>query len=161
MSVSGTTITPETVAAVTDSAGIDNDYQAVGVDFDATINKLFCCYEKESGSGYMYGSIGTISGTTMSWGSSSAINSASVENMDHTTYVQYDTNAGKCVVLYALNSGNSAAQVLTEINTGGLTAQSDYYVQNDGTLATTPSTKATKKIGKAYTTTQLNIEYTS
>jgi len=161
LSVSGTTITPETVAEVTDSAGIDNDYQAVGVDFDATTNKLFCCYEKESGSGYMYGSVGTISGTTMSWGSSSAINSASVENMDHTTYVQYDTNAGKCVVLYALNSGNSAAQVLTEINTGGLTAQSDYYVQNDGTLATTPSTKATKKIGKAYTTTQLNIEYTS
>ncbi len=94
-----------------------------------------------------------VSGSTFSFGASVVFETGSTEY----TSTVYDTNADKFVV--AFNDGGASDQgravVQTSSKTVGLTIGSTYYVQDDGTLATTSSSVTA---GKALANTTLLLK---
>jgi len=94
---------------------------------------------------------GTVSGTSISFGTAVSYNPAS------TTYQRmvYDSNAEKSVVAYtdAGNSNYGTATVIT--SSQDLTVGSTYYVQDDGSLSTTSSSVTA---GKALSSTTLLLK---
>ena len=70
------------------------------IAYDTANNKFFIFYDKQSGG--VRGLIGTVSGTSISFGSESTISSANVTHTD----VVYDASAGKALVVYR-DTGNS------------------------------------------------------
>mgnify|MGYP003119780358 CR=1 FL=1 len=70
------------------------------IAYDTANNKFFIFYDKQSGG--IRGLIGTVSGTSISFGSESTINSANVTHTD----VVYDASAGKALLVYR-DTGNS------------------------------------------------------
>ena len=94
--VSGTSMSfgSEAVYSGTSTSG-DHD-----IAYDTANNKFFIFYDKQSGG--VRGLIGTVSGTSISFGSESTISSANVTHTD----VAYDASAGKALVVYR-DTGNS------------------------------------------------------
>ena len=92
---------------------------SVGGDFDLAYdtanNKFFIFYDEQSAG--VRGLIGTVSGTSISFGSQSTISSANVTDTD----VVYDASAGKALVVYR-DTGNSHYPTLQALdNTFALT----------------------------------------
>jgi hypothetical protein len=158
-----------------------------------TANELVVCYKDGGNSSYGTVIVGTVSGTSISFGSEFIFNAAASDN----NFVFFDpSTAGQFVVCYK-DYGNSnygtaivgqldAQAVATNLtsdnfigvstdayvdgetatitlpggvstNQSGLTAGSTYYVQADGTLATTPSDPSVE-VGKAVTPTTLLLK---
>ena len=72
-----------------------------GICFDSTANKIVVV-GRTTNNGYGVAAVGTVSGTSISFGSAATFNSASTMY----TSVSYDTNADKHVIAYR-NSGNN------------------------------------------------------
>ena len=72
--------------------------------YDSTSNKIVLAYEDQSNSNYGTAVIGTISGTTISWGTPVVFNSASTA--DGSIDVVYDPDQNKSVIVYR-DIGNS------------------------------------------------------
>ncbi len=95
-----------TISGTSMSFGSEAVYSGTSVSADADIaydtanNKFFIFYDKASGG--VRGLIGTVSGTSISFGSESTISSANVTHTD----VAYDASAGKALVVYR-DTGNS------------------------------------------------------
>ena len=99
----------------------------------------------------------TISGTSVSFNTPLATSTGSVEDGS----CVYDSNSDKVVISYrdTPNSGHGTAAVYTPSSTlSTLVAGTDYYVQADGTISTT-STSPAVKLGKALSTTSINLEF--
>ena len=143
--------------------------------FDSTNNKVIIAYKDGGNSNYGTAIVGTVSGTSISFGSATVFESASVNQVS----LAFDSSNDKVVIAYQDN-GNSnygtaivyqpvAGPAVTNLTTenyagisdgaysnaatatiqtagsiddaqSGLTAGQAYYVQEDGTLATTPDT---------------------
>ena len=152
--------------------------------FDSGSNKIVIAYADQGNSAHGTAVIGTVSGTSISFGSPSIFESANVNHIS-TTYdssnnkvvINYmdggNSNYGTSVVFQTTASSNSAdfigitAEAISDTATGavnvyggineaqtGLTIGSDYYVQADGSLSTTASSV---KVGQAISATTINM----
>jgi len=169
----------------------------VSVAFDPnTAGKFVVAYRDQDNSSYGTAVVGTVSGTSISYGSDYIFNAGTT----YYIFIAFDPNdSGKFVVVYhdSSNSGYGTAitgQIATTVNVTNLTAtnflgitdaaitsgasgsitikgglkselssltpNSIYYVQSDGSV-TTASTAPAVRIGKALSSTTLNLEYSS
>ena len=151
--------------------------------FDQNINKPIILYQDNSNSSYGTLRIGTVSGTSISFGSEfvfnnsgTLFNSAVYSTTDEKIVIAYadDVLFGKGAVLTpSYVQTNSAdfigitAEAISDTATGpvnvyggineaqtGLTIAADYYVQDDGSLSTTASSV---KVGQAISATTINM----
>jgi hypothetical protein len=156
---------------------------AISCTFDSVGGKVVIAYKEDAVTDYGTVIVGTVSGTTISFGSSVVFESAITLAIS----TAFDTAAGKVVIAYR-DLGNSSygtsvvfsppasnntsfigitAEAIADTATGsvnvfggineaqsGLTIGSDYYVQADGSIATTVSDV---KIGQAISATTINI----
>src|SRR6056300_815708 len=156
--------------------------------FDPYTNQVIIAYTDLSNSSYGTLIVGTVSGTSISFGSEVIFNTA------NSTYIRsvFDTSQNKVVITYQ-DAGNNnyiagivytppgtfsetnanswigiAAENIADTATGiidlpgavnrsqtGLTTNSIYYVDSDGSVTTTPTIYG--KIGRAYSATELQI----
>jgi hypothetical protein len=177
--VSGTSISFGT-PVVFESAG---SYY-ISATFDSNLNKVVIAYQDVGNSGFGTAIVGTVSGTSISFGTPVVFESADSSYISAT----FDSNLNKVVIAYsdAGNSGFGTATVFATLTTTahewigissgdysdaeeaiiftlgdiadnqtGLTTNNVYYVDVDGTL-TTNSTGG-YKIGRALSATKLLI----
>ena len=71
--------------------------------YDAAAQKVVIAYIRENASGHGYAVVGTVSGTSVSFGSPAAFNSAGTSHL----FATYDAGAQKIVIAYS-NNGNSS-----------------------------------------------------
>lgn len=181
-SISGTTISFGS-SVVFEYAS--SDYFALS--YDAFNEKVVISYRDGGNSNYGTLIVGTVSGTSISFGTASVFESAHANNISSV----YDSVNQKVVISYK-DSGNSswgtavvfrnestnsadfigiADESISDTASGnitikggistnvtGLTPNATYYVQADGSLSTTASSVLA---GKALSTTSINLDYTS
>lgn len=98
--VSGTSISFGTAVTFTAgylSSGLNN--RATSCAYDSANNKVFVSYLNGTDS-YAYGIVGTVSGTSISFGTASAMNSTASAYLQ----AEYDENSGKVVLAYTASS---------------------------------------------------------
>jgi len=141
--VSGTSISFGT-STVFDS-GSSTSY--ISVTFDSSLNKVLISFKGASSDGFSIQ--GTVSGTSISFGTAAVFEAAAISWLGSA----YDANAQKVVLAFQdTTAGDGESLVVNPTN--ALTIGSNYFVQDDGTLATTSSST---KAGKAISTTALNL----
>ena len=180
--VSGTSISFG-AATVFESAGTEY----VSATFDSSANKVVIAYRDSPNTDRGTAIVGTVSGTSISFGS------AVVYNSGVTSYVTatFDSTANKVVIAYrdqgnsnygtgivftvgstnntsfigitdaAISSAASGSVTIKggiSSNVSSLTPNATYYVQTDGTLTTTSSSVLA---GKALSSTSINLDYTT
>ena len=142
--VSGTSISFGT-AVVYESASVNY----TSITFDSNINKVIIAYEDIGNSEYGTFVIGTVSGTSISFGTPAVFNAGEILY----STINFDSNSKRSVICYedAGNSQYGTAIVLTPAGTPeDLTIGQQYFVQTDGTLGTSaddPSVIAGTAIG--------------
>jgi hypothetical protein len=105
--VSGTSISFGTKAAVDTTYG----YQMIGgLTYDANAQKHLFFRPRVGGGTVADGYVGTISGTSVSWGSAT---SATTTQSLSVGWGSYDSNAQKVVVTYRIGAGGMGSQVAT------------------------------------------------
>jgi len=102
--VSGTTISFGT--GVTFNAA---DTNSIGIGFDSNENKVVIAYKNRGNSDYGTSIVGTVSGTSISFGSATVYQSS---NSEFNT-VTFDSSNNKVVVAYTCNATNGTASVGT------------------------------------------------
>jgi hypothetical protein len=164
--------------------------------YDTTNQKVIIAYMNSNNSNYGTAIVGTVSGTSISFGSATIFNSATTQEIA----CSYDINAAKILISYRdggnSNSGTAIVGTVSQTaavfssgrlhrhlrrchqastsyghciwsvtikggistNVTGLTANSTYYVQTNGTLSTTVSSVLA---GKALSSTSINLDYTT
>ena len=176
--VSGTSISFGT-PVVFESA--DSSY--ISATYDSTNAKICIAYRDNGNSNYGTAVVGTVSGTSISFGTPLVYETATTRDQATT----YDPDSQKVVIAYR-DDGNSSygtallfstgssnntdfigitAEAISDTATGavnvyggineaqtGLTIGADYYVQNDGSISTTASAV---KIGQAISATTINM----
>jgi len=188
LSQSGTSVSTAGSPVVFASA---NTEHASGI-YNSTDDKYTVFYRRNSspaGSKYI---VGTVSTTSISFGSISQFDANTTRNYERYA-TTYDTNANRVVCFYyrdsspyegyavvlknagvennsanfvgitdaAISSGASGSITIkggVSTNVTGLTPNSTYYVQNDGSLSTTSSSVTA---GKALSATSINLDYSS
>ena len=143
--VSGTSISYGT-AVVFNSHGYTN-YSSV--TFDSNANKVVIAYQggaSPSGSA----SVGTVSGTAISFVTAVVFNSA---HAPYTTST-FDSNSNKTVIAFQDDGNSSYGTGIVGTLGNDFTIGSNYYVQSDGTFATSAGTPSVKA-GLAISTTSL------
>ena len=132
-------------ATVFESAASDH----ISATFDSNINKIVIAYEDEGNSDHGTVVVGTVSGTSISFGSAEVFESASTNTISAT----FDSNANKVVIGFK-DAGNSNYGTAVAIAPAGspedLTIGQQYFVQTDGSLDTSaddPSVIAGTAIG--------------
>jgi len=172
----------------------DSRYNSIAFDPN-TANKFVVTYRDKGNSYYGTAVVGTVSGTSISYGSEVVFNSG---NSSHISAAFDPNTAGKFVVAYKDGNSNYGTAILGQLAAtvsatnltatnflgitdaaitsgasgsvtikGGLkselsslTPNSIYYVQTDGSV-TTVSTAPAVRIGKALSSTTLNLEFSS
>ena len=161
----------------------------VAIKFDSTANRILIAYKDEGNSNYGTGVTGAVSGTNITFGTPVVFNSGSTEQI----HLAFDSNSNKIVAAYkdvsnsnfgtsvVLTTNQSSTNITTENYIGisggaysdaatatilvsgsisdaqtGLTAGEHYYVQDDGSLATSPQS-AWAYAGTALSATELLI----
>jgi len=179
--VSGTSISFGSRATLT-----TNSTEYINSTYDDTAKAIVTGFwDSTAGQGSVQ--IGTVSGTSITYGS--ALQLASGQSTWNS--LVYDANAGKTVIAYVDSGDNGYSAVLQaggastnstdfigiadsaisdtasgsvtikggiSTNVTGLTANATYYVQDDGTLSTTTSSVLA---GKALSSTSINLDYTT
>ena len=179
--VSGTAISFGT-AVVFESANTS----FISATFDSSANKITIAYSDGGNSQYGTAIVGTVSGTSLSFGAAVVFESANSQNIS----ITYDSANNKVVIVYqdnpnsfygtsvvftvgssnntsfigitseAISNGATGAiNTFGGINTvqTGLTIASDYYVQGNGTLSTASASPAIK-VGQALSATTINMK---
>ena len=149
--VSGTGISFGTEATVqTISAYITHPAMTYSPD----AGRVVIVYSNGDNSTYGTYAIGAVSGTDITYETPVVFAAAATEDCG----IAYDTNLDKFVISFkdVGNSNHGTSVVLTLTGAvPALTIGTDYYVQNDGTLATTTSTVPA---GRALSTTSMLLE---
>ena len=84
------------------------------VSYDPVADKVIISYWNESNSDYPEVIVGTISGTTISFGTSVVVNSAGTQDSPE---IVYNTAAAKTVIYYTQNSGAGSSTAYTKLIT--------------------------------------------
>ena len=149
--ISGTSIsfgTEATVQSITSYIA----YPAMSYSPDS--QRVVIVYMNADNSSYGTYALGSVSGTDITYDTPVVFAAASTEDCG----IAYDTNADKFVVSFkdTANSNHGTSVVLTLTGAvPALTIGSDYYVQDDGTLATTVSSVPA---GRALSATSILLE---
>jgi len=149
--VSGTSISFGSAVIYSGSSTADWGFAV----FDAAANKVVISYSDLSNSSHGTVIVGTVSGTSITFGTALVFN-----NAGDTNYIGsgFDSNLNKVVTAYqdANNSNYGTSVVVTLTGASpALTIGTDYFVQTDGTLSTTTSTVPA---GRALSTTSILLE---
>ena len=125
------------------------------ISFDPnTSGKFLISYSDDGNSGFGTAQVGTLSGTSVSFSTSTVFNSGDIQYPS----IAYDPNtANKFVIVYRDKGNASYATAIVGNLSSGLTIGSNYYVQADGTVSTV-STSPAVNIGKAISTTSLILK---
>ena len=130
------TISGTTVSYGTPVVFQSQNLEYLGGAYDSTNEKVLVCYRGyDTGQNfYLYGVVGTVSGTSISWGTPAALNSTA--SYMATQGVQFDSNTGKFLVCYqdGGSSSNAAALVAT---ISGTSVSAGTPVSFDSTGSTT------------------------
>ena len=143
--VSGTAISFGTAVVYNASSS-----SAQAATFDSNLNKVIIAYRRSSpNEGNV--SVGTVSGTSISFGNAATFNAANTAY----TSMAFDTTNNKTVIAYRdSGDGNKGTSVVINL-TSNLAIGTDYFVQSDGTLSTISSTVPA---GRALSTTSILLE---
>lgn len=149
--VSGTSISFGSAVIYSGSSTADWGFAV----FDAAANKVVISYSDLSNSSHGTVIVGTVSGTSITFGTALVFN-----NAGDTNYIGsgFDSNLNKVVTAYqdANNSNYGTSVVVTLTGASpALTIGTDYFVQTDGTLSTTTSTVPA---GRALSSTSILLE---
>ena len=152
--------------------------------YNPTNNKVVIAYRNVGSSNYGTAIVGTVSGTSISFGTAvvfnaaeSSYNSAIYDSTNNKVVIAYQDGGNSLygtAVVFTFGSSNNTdfigitAEAISSAATGpvnvygginavqtGLTIASDYYVQADGSLSTTTSTV---KAGQAVSATTINLK---
>jgi hypothetical protein len=173
--VSGTSISFGTAVVFANSGT-----SRLAATFDSVANKTVIAYQDEGGLSYGKLIVGTVTNDTITFGSETVFDSSSSRDISTT----YDSESNKVVIAYKSSSYGTGivfttpssnntsfigitAEAIANTATGpvnvfggineaqsGLTIAADYYVQTDGSIATTVSDVL---IGQAISATTINI----
>lgn len=132
--VSGTSISFGSEVVVTSEVIVET-----AIAYDANAQKVVVFYERGSGAGELMSKVGTVSGTSISFGSATAVTSGSVITVNAT----YDANAQKVVVFYADNNNGN------------------YPTARVGTISGTSISYGTAATAKSGAADYVNITYDS
>jgi hypothetical protein len=138
--ISGASITIGSESIFNNSAIGANDVTALGTD------KIVVVYSNETNSGYGTAKVGTVSGTSISWGSAFVFNSAS-------TFAFSITPLGidKIIVAYADNgNANRGTARIGTVSGTSITWGSAFVFNNASTTVTSVTALGTDKIVVAY-----------
>ncbi len=142
-----------TVSGTSISFGSESTFESASTNyissaFDSSTSQIVFSYQDADNANKGTAITGTVSGTSISFGSSSVFDAGS------TSYAVsvFDPDANKTITSYGQTTDGCKAVVIDVTN--DLTIGSNYFVQDDGTLATTSSSN---KAGKAISTTALNL----
>ena len=145
-----------TVSGTDISFGSETEFEnavvyGLSLVFDTSSNKIVISYTDETNSYYGTFTLGTVSGTSISFGTAAVFASATTQYVANT----FDSNSNRVVTAYADTQGptanNGTAIVIRPAGQGeDLTIGQQYFVQTDGTLDTSaddPSVIAGTAIG--------------
>ena len=121
--------------------------------FDSTANKIVVAYSESVTTFDGFSSVGTVSGTSISFEAGTNFTGDTTFSDNATTY---DPTANK--VVFSYRNGTAGTAVVGTLSGGVFTPSSTYYVQDDGTLSTTTSSVLA---GKALSSTSINLDYTT
>jgi hypothetical protein len=107
--ISGTTITYGTAASISATLGNEDRYYTA-VHYDQVNDKVVFFYPDNSNSGYPTARVGSISGTTLTFGTAVVLNSS---DASFGLFVTHDTNVNKFVALYRQASSTPKVRVGT------------------------------------------------
>jgi len=119
--------------------------------FNSTINKVVISYSDFANSNYGTLVISTISGTSISFTTPAVFTSTTAARYISTAF---DPDTGSVISGFSDQNNSYYAKSVVTSFSNALTIGSNYFVQDDGTLATTSSSN---KAGKAISTTALNL----
>lgn len=144
--VSGTSISFGSVVSYNGGTAATYNYLTV----DTVTNNVVLFYDNNSTNGkYVYG---TVSGTSIAWSTPAAVTAT------RPTYggISFNVDSKLSIMSFRLDSPQGGYAVPLSLSTISepFTIGSNYFVQDDGTLATTSSST---KAGKAISTTALNL----
>jgi len=131
-------------AVVFESASTDE----IAITFDSSNNKIFIAYKDNGNSGYGTGIVGTVSGTSISFGSAVVFKSVVMAGIGAT----FDSNSNKVVVTYRNNSagGDGTASVGTVSGTNISFGSSVAFTTSNSTDTSTVFDSSNNKIVIAY-----------
>lgn len=120
--ISGTTLSYGTPVTVTTSRGW---FFPDSIAYDSTAQKLICCYVTFSASEYCRARVGTVSGTSISFGTEATVRAAITDKISAT----YDPDQNKTIVFYrdGFSGYDCRASVLTVSGTS-LTVSTDQTI---------------------------------
>jgi hypothetical protein len=87
----------------TDAVALSGDHQQIASAFDSTNNRVVVVFRNGNDSSHGYAMVGSLSGTTVTWGSATEFNNANSAQLG----ISFDSTAGKVVISYR-NYGNSS-----------------------------------------------------
>ena len=135
-------------ASTSSPATFNTQTSDVSVVYDSANDKLVFVYRDNANNNYGTAAVGTLSGSTITFGSEVVFNTASVEPMDAT----YDENSGKIVVAYRDNgnSGYGTAIVGTVSGTSISFGSKVVFKSGSSSLQCITYHAATQKVVVAY-----------
>ncbi|SVC52287.1 uncharacterized protein METZ01_LOCUS305141, partial [marine metagenome] len=105
--VSGTSISFGSEVSFNTGSGSSDSTRHIAATFDTTNNKVVIVYKDVNNSNYGTAIVGTVSGTSISFGSEAVFNSATTNAMRHISF-----NSGNGVLVAYLDSGTSDGKAL-------------------------------------------------
>ena len=144
--VSGTSISFGTKATF-NSGGTS----MIGSSFDTTANKVVFSYQDGTNSDYGTGIVGTVSGTSISFGTAAVFNAAATAD----TSCAYDPSADRVVISYN-NSGNSNYGTVIAGAVSGTSISFNTAAVFESATTTGPISSYDSSAGKVVTTYQAN-----
>ena len=143
-----------TVSGTSISFGAETIFQSNDVTykscvFDSSKSQIVISYQHNDNANKGTVITGTVSGTSISFGSSYIFDADSIRYVASV----FDPDANKTITSYGENTDGGKAVVIDVTNT--LTPNTDYFVQANGTLSTTTSTVPA---GRALSTTSILLE---
>ena len=121
----------------------------IGIVYDATAQKVVIAYRDQGNSNYGTLIAGTVSGTSISFGSAAVFNTGDTYN----SFLVYDSNSDKVVIAYSDwgNSGHGTAVVFQTgytSDTGGTIADGSTVIVNaNGTVSSISETPVSESVG--------------
>ena len=127
-------------AVFEDSSDTDN----IVLVYDTANNKVVAIYDDGANSSHLTAAVGTISGTSISWGTPVVAYAQSIGSGDRNMHAAFDEAAGKIVVAWYEGNGNNGAAIVGTVS-GTTTSWGSAVTINSG---------ATEEFGVAYSPQQ-------
>ncbi len=166
--VSGTSISFGSNATFLNTTG--NGPESMAMAFDSANGKVVITFFDRNDSNKMKGIVGTVSGTSISFGSETEIPSAGADTSDDSCKITYDPDSGKVICIYrASNASNvgkysvgsvsgtsvtfAASTAYTNYNCGSGASDSTIIYDTTGKVFVIAAEDGTGEVGKLYTAT--------